>query len=133
MNLSSDLHRFIVNGSSLEFEYGPHDCAIWPANWCVMRGHDDPAARWRGKYDEAGAQALVEKHGLLDLWTLGMIDAQIPECDEPQIGDVGIVECTTADGINQCGAIYGGKRWHALSPKGVFQANMPVIRSWRVG
>lgn len=132
-DISTDLHRFIVNGSSLQFEYGPHDCAIWPANWCVMRGHSDPAARWRGKYDEAGARRLIEQYGLLDLWTLGMIDAQIPECDEPCIGDVGIVECLTDDGFNQCGAIFTGKRWSSLSPKGVFQASMPVLRSWRVG
>ena len=98
-----------------------------------MRGHADPAARWRGKYDEAGATALVKQHGMLALWTLGMIDAQIPECDEPQIGDVGIVECVTDDGFNQVGAIFTGKRWSALSPKGVFQASMPCIQAWRVG
>jgi len=132
-DISTDLHRFIANGSSLQFEYGPHDCAIWPANWCIMRGHTDPAARWRGKYDEAGARRLIEQYGLLDLWTLGMIDAQIPECDDPRIGDVGIVECLTDDGFNQCGAIFTGKRWSSLSPKGVFQASMPVLRSWRVG
>jgi hypothetical protein len=131
--ISQDFHRFIVMGASRQFEYGPHDCAMWPANWCVERGHIDPAARWRGEYDETEALALVEKYGLLDLWTLGMIDAQIPECDEPRIGDVGIVECLSDDGTNQVGAIFGGKRWHALSPKGVFQASMPVIRSWRVG
>lgn len=129
--ISQELHRFIANGASLHFEYGPHDCAMWPANWCVAQGCDDPAARWRGKYDETGAGNLLAEHGLLSLWTLGMIEAGIPEADEPEIGDVAVVEVVTDDGFNQCGAIYGGRRWHALSPKGVFQASMTPLRIWR--
>lgn len=129
--VSQDLHRFVSAGMALDFEYGPHDCAMWPANWCVMQGRDDPASRWRGQYDEAEAGALISQYGLLELWTLGMIDAQIPEADEPEIGDVGIVEVVTHDGINQAGAIFTGKRWCCLSQNGVFQASMTPLRIWR--
>lgn len=132
MTLPATLQSYIANGASLQFEYGPHDCAMWPANWCVMMGWSDPAARWRGRYGEQGARDFIERHSLLSLWELGMIDAGIPEADEPKIGDVGIVECVTEDGYNQCGGIFGGRRWHSLSPAGVFQASMPVVKCWRV-
>jgi len=130
--ISTQLHRYIAKGAAMDFGPTIPDCCMWPANWCVECGNDDPGKRWRGKYTEAEALELVAHYTLLDLWTLGMIDAGIPEVDEAQIGDVAVVECVTDDGVNQCGAIFGGKRFHALSPKGVFQAHMRPLRIWRV-
>jgi hypothetical protein len=91
-------------------------------------------ARWRGGYDdEAGARALIAKAGgLVQLMTLGMIDAGIPECDEPHIGDVGIVAVLGEHGPEEVGAIYQGKRWAMRSPNGLFCASVVPLITWRV-
>lgn len=128
------LNEYLKSAASLAFEYRVHDCCTMPADWAIERGYDDPMRLWRGRYaNESAANALIAEYGLLDMWTLGMIDAGIPECDEPRIGDIGVVECVSHDGAGVVGAIYGGRRWHALSERGLFQASMTPLRIWRVG
>lgn len=132
MSISQDLHAYLSEAMGHTFEYGELDCCLWPADWCVSQGWSDPAARWRGKYEGlSGAFGYVMDHGLEALWTLGMVDAGIPEADEPQLGDVGIVKCGTDMG-GVIGAIYGGKRWHALGTRGLFSAHMEPVKVWRV-
>jgi hypothetical protein len=132
--ISTALHAHLTEAASTPFDYRVNDCCTFAADWVVSRGHCDPMQRWRGRYaNEGSASALIAEYGMLDMWTLGMIDAGIPEADEPKIGDVAVVECVSHDGVNQVGAIYGGKRWHVLGDKGLYQAHMKPLRIWRVG
>ena len=75
---------------------------------------------------------LARYNGLVDIWRLGMIEGGIPECDDPQIGDVGIVEVPTPNGIEPIGAIFAGKRWLMLSERGVISASVNAVMHWRV-
>lgn len=121
----------------MPFSWGLHDCCTFGTNWCVENGHTDPMARWRHNYTtEDGADALIASdHGLEQMWLLGMIDAQIPECDEARLGDVGLVRAHATNGVETVAAIYGGRRWHMLSHAGLYCASIApehVIRTWRV-
>lgn len=127
MTIAQDLNVYLMEVASKQ----DGDCCEYMADWCVRRGFDDPMARWRGTYDDHGT-ALMDEYGLLNMCDLGMIEAGIPEADEPMIGDVGIVECVTHDGRALVGAIYGGKRWSALGEKGLFCASMEPARVWRI-
>lgn len=137
MTRAADLQTFLMEAVSTPFQYGLHDCCTFATDWCVYAGHDDPMAAWRGQYDsEEGADALIaECGGLLPMWELGMIEAQLPEADEPRLGDVAVLRVMTDKGPGEVGAIYGGKRWHMLSPNGMFSASMErehILRIWRV-
>ena len=137
-SIAADLQQYLMEAASTPFAYGHHDCSTFAADWCIWRGHSDPMARWRTRYayhDEAD-WIIAQAGGLLPLWELGMIEAQIPECDSPQIGDVAVLAVMTPDGPDQVGGIFGGKRWHMLAPSGLFCASMApehVLKTWRVG
>jgi hypothetical protein len=100
----------------------------------VYQNHNDPMARWRDQYDDepTARQYIADAHGIIELMTLGMIDAGIPECDEPRIGDVGIVTVLGEHGPEEVGAIYQGKRWAMRSPNGLFCASVTPLITWRV-
>lgn len=134
MTIAQDLNAHLCEAASTPFEYRSHDCCTFVSDWVMRHGYDDPMARWRGRYaSEGAARELMDRYGLLDMWTLGMIEVGVPEADEARIGDVGLVECVSDDGVNLVGAIYGGKRWHALGEKGLFQASMKPVKVWRCG
>lgn len=137
MTRSADLQTYLMEAASTPFQYGLHDCCSFACDWCVYAGNDDPMTAWRGLYEsEQGAEELIaESGGLLAMFDLGMIEAQIPEADEPRIGDVAVLRVLTENGPGEVGAIYGGKRWHMLSPNGMFSASMErehILRIWRV-
>jgi len=133
---AATLQQYLMEAASTPWTWGLNDCCTLVADWSVWQGNDDPMARWRGEYDcEAGARAFMAYGGgIIDLMTLGMIEAGIPECDEPRLGDVGIVTVLGEHGPEEVGAIYGGKRWHMRSPNGLFCASIAkqfVHMTWR--
>lgn len=115
---------------------GEHDCATFPADWAVLCGRPDPMARWRGAYaDAAGAEALIaDAGGLAPLWTLGCADAGIPEAEGSQEGDIGIITMLGEGGFVESGAIFTGKRWAFLAPRGLYASTIDpvhILKVWR--
>lgn len=116
---------------------GEHDCATFPADWAVLCGRDDPMARWRGAYATADeAQAVIAAAGGLEtVWALGCAEAGIPEAEgEPQAGDIGIIRMIGKQGVADSGAIFTGKRWAFLAPRGLSASSIEpefLVRMWR--
>lgn len=95
-------------------------------------------AKWRGAYDseDAARTLIADSGGLSMLWIVGMVGAGLwSEPGLPMLGDVGVVRVMGVNGPEEVGAIYGGKRWHMLSPDGLYSASIDkqnVSMIWRV-
>lgn len=134
MTRGEELREYALTAVKTDFQWGKRDCCTFACDWVMLQLNVDPMARWRGTYaSEADGRDLLARHnGLLDIWQLGMIEAGIPECDKPQIGDVGIIEVPTPAGIEHIGAIFAGKRWLMLAERGVISASANAVMHWRV-
>lgn len=134
MNMAKMLTEYLAEARSRPWQWGAWDCCAYPAEWVRRIAGADPMMRWRGTYsDEDGAIAHMNgAGGIVNLWTLGMIDILAPEVDEPQAGDVGVIR-----GLGVCGqechagGIYTGKRWTFLTPNGVGQCHTEHLIAWR--
>lgn len=114
---------------------GEWDCATFPADWAVACGWPDPMARWRGTYScEEEAISLIAEHGsLAAMFGVGCAKAGIPVVDADNDwrgGDVGVL---TVLG-HEAGAIFTGKRWALVAPRGLAFASIDpadVCHVWR--
>lgn len=116
------------------FAWGAHDCCTFFADWAVLRGNVDPMAYLRGCYNrsEFAAMRTIMRHdGLLAAVTRGMIDALIPEVDEPLMGDMAVIERSTQDGLGLACALYGGVRWVSLGLRGIESGPARPLTVWR--
>jgi hypothetical protein len=58
------LFAFIEATRLQPYAWGTNDCVTFPANAILAMTGFDPAAKWRGKWnDEASAKALLEAEG----------------------------------------------------------------------
>lgn len=109
------------------------DCCKFAARWVVRRGHSDPMDYIVGRYDSAiGALSLIRRNGgLVPLWTRGMIEAVVPEADDPRAGDVAIIRVATDDGTNEACGIYTGDKWLTLGQRGIEAQPAEPLMIWR--
>lgn len=126
-----DLGEYLKAVGGKPWIWGKSDCTTFSADWLILCGRPDPMARWRGAYDseESCAALLKQSSGLLPLWLLGMGE---PDCLEPALGDVGVVQMWGHQG----GAIFLGERWAVRSPRGWSAAAFApddVLGVWRHG
>ena len=70
--------------------------------------------------------------GLVALWTAGMALSLIPETDDLQLGDAGIIRSSTACGSDEVTAIYTGERWASLGVRGLDFGPAVPLRAWRL-
>ena len=111
-----------------------HDCSRWLDRWIVSRGHRSPIRAANVRYStELGAARVIRRAGgLLPLWTLGMIEAGIPECDDQRAGDFAILSVDTDDGTNEACGIWTGKRWATLYRGGLAFGFGDPLLMWRI-
>lgn len=121
-------------GEFLKSQQRPSDawnCSTMPADWCIALGYPDFAASWRDTVEPALCdQVADEAGGLVVLWDAGIGDSLRVVHDEPDAGDIAVIETMGA----QAGAIFTGDRWalrgarvmHFLAPEQV-----AVIKAWR--
>lgn len=129
-----NLAAYIDQAARTPAKWGSADCCTFPCDWVVARGNLDPMARWRGMYGTAreAMRIIVQCGGLVDMFTLGMIDAQIPEADEPRKGDIGVLVSATPEGLQHVGGIFTGERWARLAePAGVLIDYAEPVKVWR--
>lgn len=107
------------------------NCSTMPADWCVALGYPDFAEAWRGVVEPSECDAAAEQDGgLVALWDEGIGDALRVVHDEPDAGDIAVIEAFGS----QAGAIFTGGRWalrgtrvlHFLAPEQV-----RVLKVWR--
>lgn len=107
--------------------WGVDDCSTWPAQWVSDETGKELAWPAYGSKDEA--VALIDRSGgLVTLWDQALRPAGIFERhDEPQLGDVGVVQ--TAD-MGEVGGIFAVNRtflWR--HERGVM---MLPVRRWTI-
>lgn len=117
-----------------EWDWRLHDCCRWVDRWVQARGYRSPIEALGLVYDSerSALRRISEGGGLVTLWTGGMALVSVPEADEAQAGDVGIISRATSDGLNEAMAIYTGERWLSLSLRGLEAGPAEALRVWRV-
>ena len=110
---------------------GPWNCSTMAADWCMVLGWPDFAARWRAITDPAECDA-VAADGLAHLWREGIGDA-LPAAAEPyQAGDIAVI---SVHGL-EAGAICTGDKWALRGPRGVTCLRLRpenIVQAWRPG
>jgi hypothetical protein len=115
--------------SVTRFAYGEMDCCLWPAGWVQAQTGQDPAAIYRGRYDdEAGAKAFAEEaggvHRVIDRCARA---AGMRRTWTPRNGDVG---CVAVNG-QLVGAIMKNGSWWVVNGAGKFPApNARLVIAW---
>lgn len=95
----------------------------------------DPFARFRGLYsNQRDATALMERAGGLErIWSAELTRIGAVETTAPREGDVGVIWVLGASGPEKIGAIFNGKRWACLAPKGLFVTHADFVKAWTHG
>lgn len=120
----SDLDRYLAASASLPWIWGVSDCTMWVADWCRNHFGHDPAAAFRGGYDDEAGARMLTMAGLLE--TIRPWMAPLRPTSAPLAGDVGIL-CLTA---RQVAGICTGPAWAIRTPRGLFEAPMTPLCAW---
>lgn len=123
-----DLVDYLRASGSRSFVWGECDCCTWVCDWVLQRRGVDPAARWRGRYGSARGALRNLKPGLLPVVAKAMARAGLAATDDPQPGDVGVVQ--TAHGASL--AIRATTGWAGKAETGIVVAPFPVLAAWTV-
>lgn len=82
--------------------------------------------------ERSAMRRIAEGGGLAALWTGAMALLGLPEVNEPQPGDVGVIACGTDTDSREVAAIYTGERWVALGLRGLDFSPAVCVKAWRV-
>ena len=118
-----------------KFKWGEHDCMLSVANYLLDVTGKDPAEEYRGMYDDRLSCARLtgfheDSVGLFRKCVegIGLIETQ-----DPQSGDVGVIDVLQPTGIVTIGALYLGKNWAAQAESGlIICPAIKVYAAWSV-
>lgn len=122
------LQALVVARLAEPFAWGSNDCCLFAADAVAAETGADPAAPYRGTYDdERGAMRLVRSlGGLAAIATLGG-GVEVP----PVLARAGDVVLGHVD--RECLGVCMGATWHAPSAAGLAARPMSeALRAWRV-
>jgi hypothetical protein len=124
------LSEYLQAGASQPFVWGRTDCCRWVCEWVEAKRGVDPAAAYRGSYDnEDGADLhLLAGRGLETLARRCMTEAGLSEVQTAQPGDVGVVDVLNRETL----AIKTPLGWAVKTPKGIVVRDFPVLAAWGV-
>lgn len=112
----------------MPFAWGKNDCCSFAADAVVCMTDVDPMAELRGRYDsEAGARALIDEIGGIDVW----LDARLSPV-APRLAGRGDIVMFEAVGGPALSVVVGA---HAVGvgPRGMALIGMAHwIKGWRV-
>lgn len=122
---------FLRDVAATEWIFGETDCSMTVANWVKLRTGRDPGHSLRGHYrTERGWKRIAAKAGGLGpLFDRLAADAGLVSTDDPEPGDIGLVELP---GFGPAGAIRVRRGWFVHMKKGVTVAPFPTLAAWRV-
>ena len=126
------LSAFLSAKSRAPLAWGRDDCLMDVADWALALTGVDPAAPWRGTYDdESGADAILAAHGgLVGLLDYGLVAAGWRRTCAPQPGDIGAIDVRTDRGPALTGAIRCGGRWACRGLKGRALIRAGAVAAW---
>jgi hypothetical protein len=129
-HIQMTLVEYLRDGARRPFAWSDCDCCTWAADWVVACCGVDPSAPLRSRYKTAlGAQRHISRAGsLLALIADHMAIAGLPETDNPQPGDLGIVVV----GGGQALGIRTRSGWACKGPKGVALGHPIMLAAWSV-
>jgi len=128
------LADYLRRAAQEPLQWSVADCCTFGADWFVARGHPDPMAAWRGRYDSmAGAlRFIVNGGGLAALCAEGFRSIGLePHAMPLAAGDVGVVLRETEDGTHEVVGIYGGERWVTRGLRGLEAGPADHVKVWR--
>lgn len=126
------LHRFIEGRRERPFSVGGNDCLLFCADWILEATGVDPAAEWRGTYDEPiGALRQLRRFGArtLEEAATQALGDPLPAPAFAQRGDIVSVESEGEVALGIC----IGAEIILVGPAGF--ATLPLARgrkAWRV-
>lgn len=122
--MAAGLRRWLAEGMDAPWVWGKSDCTIWVADWCALHFGHDPAASFRGAYDDqAGAERLIAAV-LAD--TIAPFMPPMRATLEPAPGDVGVIDIRG----RQVAAIWTGRLWAFRTLRGLGEAPARAIIAW---
>jgi hypothetical protein len=133
-NWPSVLSAEIERARALPFQWGIHDCCLWPASVALALTERDPAFNWRGKYTTAwSAVKLWRAHsdGLLGLIHDGCAGVGFAPVDVAlaKRGDI----VAGKQGDFYVGGICIGRQFAGVGVSGlVFNPMCNAVRAWEI-
>jgi hypothetical protein len=135
-----DLQDFLARERRIPWRWGVKDCTLWVADWINERRGIDPAAPYRGQYDNADScHALLKREGgFMPLVGWRLDEAGLDRTQSPRDGDVGIVSApiSLADRmpvVQTIMAIRGSGAWiMRMAPRGFHVEDVPTVTAWKV-
>lgn len=132
--VGGNLHEHIRRAARNPFSCGKLDCWLWVSDWVLARTGNDPAEKFRGKFDtRLGAAKVLKEAGLNDWGEAAVICAKtigLTEIapDDAVTGDVGMTtNLPTGDVI---GLIRTGFYWTAKIGPGIWSGKPVVTKAW---
>lgn len=140
MTARPGLSAYLGAAVARPWEWGVHDCQMWPADWVRSQTGQDPASAWRGRYRSlSGAERIIRRGGGLPaLVSAGMGRIGLPEIAPAlaEDGDVGLVHATVTIGnrvrVRDVGAIRVAGGWAVLTDDGCVVGPFEAVVAWRV-
>lgn len=138
-NWHIDLSRFIEERRNRPFSWGEHDCCLFCADAAVLVCGTDPAAPYRGKYnDEQSAWQALQDYGdgtIAGAWSSCFSEIEVIQV---QRGDVCLFDVNPAAELPQarhaCALSFGSKLWFVTPGDGGLRT-LPLsyaVKAWRV-
>lgn len=131
-----NLDAYILAAAARPWRWGEMDCCQFANGWVRERCGVDVLAGW-SYADSASARRLLRAHGgLLDMARSAMATHGFRSTDDPESGDVGVLQIDSRDDMAIGGvalAIRCGRFWVARALRGVVSADGGEVIAWRVG
>ena len=131
------LGEYLSSAARRRWDWGGQagdDCCTFMAGWVIARGHPDPMAFIRGRYDSerSAIRRIEDGGGLVALWRRGMGEAGLAEVrGDPRAGDVAVLDLPTEEGVNLACGIFSGERWVTRTLNGVEAGPAVSVAAWR--
>jgi hypothetical protein len=126
---------FLSRAASRGFVWGTHDCMLFAADWALALTGSDPAAAWRGTYNnEATARELMIDCGGAHA-LMGQALAAIgwhPVCGDRQAGDIVLAD-PPRHAAPSAGVVSHNGRVALLTRRGLVFWPSPMLWAWRHG
>lgn len=118
------LDRYLAEALSLPWIWGRTDCTMWVADWCRLHFGHDPAAAFRGQYDDEHGAEMLTAGGLIE--TISPWMPPLRPTLAAVAGDVGVIVLAA----RQVSAICTGPAWAARTQRGLFEGPARPLISW---
>ncbi|WP_353641314.1 hypothetical protein [Mesorhizobium sp. WSM2239] len=134
MTRAEQLQAFVMAVEGKPVEWGRDDCTTWAAAWVKeVTGRAVPQLGSYATLEEA--HTLIDEAGGLDvLWSMALAPLSIYETpDQPQLGDVGIVNTARLGHVGVIFAQDGIALWRAIEGTALLRPrSRDIVKVWHI-